>query len=394
MLRCLEVQVAGKAVAIVKRSTQAGNDDTLYLHEDHLGSTDVITNSAGAVVVRQSFDAWGHRRGSNWTGVPSAADKSAISATTHQGFTGHEHLDNLNLVHMKGRVYDPVIARFMSADPVIQDPYHSQAFNRYTYVWNNPLNATDPKGFCKVTGSHIEADKCVDWATGKELDAKNDVRDNGQNQGTTARTPVVEATNQSAQITDQNAANPLDAPQSEPHGRATLNGWGPTDEPDRWNARMAGKVEVTKGETETLIEIKVTASYDRSISRQTAERYVESIGRDWNTEFPAGDGRMYVVKTTITLMEAVPLSGRGGDVHLTRCSATDCNWLHPGRANPSRGVMEIDEPEQHPNTPAHEFGHILGLGHRMYVNDSIMRGYTPDRALSVGDLMRVSKLYD
>ena len=34
----------------------------------------------------------------------------------------------------------------MSADPIIQDPYHSQSFNRYSYVWNNPLNATDPPG--------------------------------------------------------------------------------------------------------------------------------------------------------------------------------------------------------------------------------------------------------
>ena len=181
------VQIAGKAVAIIKRSTQAGNDDTFYLHEDHLGSTDVITNAAGTVVVRASFDAWGQRRGSNWSGVPSAADKIAFAGTTHLGFTGHEQLDGLNLVHMGGRVYDPVIGRFMSADPIIQDPYHSQSFNRYAYVWNNPLNSTDPTGFCMVTGSHIEADKCVDPVTKQELDKKPEVSDNGHDRGTTAR---------------------------------------------------------------------------------------------------------------------------------------------------------------------------------------------------------------
>ena len=63
---------------------------------------------------------------------------------------------------MNGRVSDPVIARFLSADPIIQDPYHSQAFNRYSYVWNNPLNATDPTGFVQCTGSRIDRDGCID----------------------------------------------------------------------------------------------------------------------------------------------------------------------------------------------------------------------------------------
>lgn len=51
---------------------------------------------------------------------------------------------------MNGRVYDPAIARFISADPIIQDPEHSQSYNRYTYVWNNPTNLTDPTGFMGV----------------------------------------------------------------------------------------------------------------------------------------------------------------------------------------------------------------------------------------------------
>jgi hypothetical protein len=48
---------------------------------------------------------------------------------------------------MNGRVYDPLVARFLSADPIIQEPEHSQSYNRYTYVWNNPTNLTDPTGF-------------------------------------------------------------------------------------------------------------------------------------------------------------------------------------------------------------------------------------------------------
>jgi len=54
---------------------------------------------------------------------------------------------------MNGRVYDPLVARFLSADPLIQDPEHSQSYNRYSYVWNNPTNLTDPTGFKTISTS-------------------------------------------------------------------------------------------------------------------------------------------------------------------------------------------------------------------------------------------------
>lgn len=46
-----------------------------------------------------------------------------------------------------GRIYDPHIARFVQADPFVQAPSDLQMLNRYSYVRNNPLNATDPSGF-------------------------------------------------------------------------------------------------------------------------------------------------------------------------------------------------------------------------------------------------------
>jgi hypothetical protein len=49
---------------------------------------------------------------------------------------------------MNGRVYDPRLARFVSADPLVQRPGRGQAFNRYAYVFNDPLSATDPSGYC------------------------------------------------------------------------------------------------------------------------------------------------------------------------------------------------------------------------------------------------------
>jgi RHS repeat-associated protein len=77
----------------------------------------------------------------------SAADNTQINASTKHGFTFHEHLTNLGLINMQGRVFDPVIGRFMSADPFVQAPYNAQSLNRYSYTFNNPLSYTDPTGF-------------------------------------------------------------------------------------------------------------------------------------------------------------------------------------------------------------------------------------------------------
>jgi RHS repeat-associated protein len=56
-------------------------------------------------------------------------------------------LDSVGLVHMNGRVYDPLIGRFLSADPIIQTISMSQAINPYSYVMNIPLALIDPSGY-------------------------------------------------------------------------------------------------------------------------------------------------------------------------------------------------------------------------------------------------------
>jgi RHS repeat-associated protein len=38
------------------------------------------------------------------------------------GYTGHEHDGEAGLINMRGRIYDPTFARFLTADPVIQAP--------------------------------------------------------------------------------------------------------------------------------------------------------------------------------------------------------------------------------------------------------------------------------
>jgi len=67
---------------------------------------------------------------------------SNMYSTTEVVERGKEH----RLIHMNARLYDPTIGRFLSADTIIQAPYDTQSYNRYTYIRNNPLMYTDPSG--------------------------------------------------------------------------------------------------------------------------------------------------------------------------------------------------------------------------------------------------------
>jgi RHS repeat-associated protein len=119
-----------------KQKSEQENTQFRYLHHDALGSVDTITDSNGEIVQRSQFEAFGKRTTSGGSG----------GAWTKRGFTGHEHLDNLGLIQMNARLYDPEIGRFLSPDIFIQAPTLSQNYNRYTYVLNNPLKYTDPSG--------------------------------------------------------------------------------------------------------------------------------------------------------------------------------------------------------------------------------------------------------
>ena len=114
-----------------------------YFHSDHLTSIEVITDATGAVVERLSYDPWGKRRNADGT-VASTMLKGTKDS---HGFTSHEMLDSIGLVHMNGRVYDPQVGRFTSADPTIDGADNLQGYNRYSYVHNNPGTLLDPSGY-------------------------------------------------------------------------------------------------------------------------------------------------------------------------------------------------------------------------------------------------------
>jgi RHS repeat-associated protein len=135
---------AGGEMVGMRVEHSAGAVYERYFHKDHLGSVSTITDETGAVTERFSYDAWGKRRNPDGSGATSG---SIVSETT-RGFTGHEQLDLVGMVHMNGRVYDPLLGRFTSADPMTENPFSTQGWNRYSYVGNSPVNFTDPSGYC------------------------------------------------------------------------------------------------------------------------------------------------------------------------------------------------------------------------------------------------------
>ena len=121
-----------------------------YLHRDHLGSVEAVTDADGNELVVLGHDPYGERRKSDWTAQLTPAETETLRSEhgerVSRGFTGHEHLDRTGLVHMNGRVYDPRLGRFLSPDPIAGDPTSSQSWNLYSYVGNNPLSYADPTG--------------------------------------------------------------------------------------------------------------------------------------------------------------------------------------------------------------------------------------------------------
>ncbi|MEQ8991064.1 MAG: RHS repeat-associated core domain-containing protein, partial [Pseudomonadales bacterium] len=141
----------GEAIATTTQSGGSVQQDLHYLLKDHLGSTDLITTAIGDIVQAQSFDAYGMRRyDDDFTALTLASRLNFDTSWTTRGFTGHEGMDPVGLVHMNGRVYDPKLGRFVSGDPFVQDPANTQSFNRYSYVFNNPLSYTDPSGYLSL----------------------------------------------------------------------------------------------------------------------------------------------------------------------------------------------------------------------------------------------------
>lgn len=143
-------------IAVISQTTTEGAT-IRYTHRDRLGSARVFTDHNGQVEAQRNFDPFGKPRLASGDLMAYGNSKLADldEAKTRRGFTDHEHLDDVELIHMNGRVYDYNLGRFMSVDPFIQSPTNSQSINPYSYIMNNPMAGIDPTGYLSVCDTFI-----------------------------------------------------------------------------------------------------------------------------------------------------------------------------------------------------------------------------------------------
>jgi len=124
-----------------------------FLHKDYLGSILAITDENGFKIEQRHFDAWGnitHLQKGNKSVLTDRDQINTLLANgdliLDRGYTGHEYFPEVGIIHMNGRLYDPLLRRFLNADENIQDSFNTQNYNKYGYVLNNPLLFNDPSG--------------------------------------------------------------------------------------------------------------------------------------------------------------------------------------------------------------------------------------------------------
>ena len=106
---------------------------TTYYHTDVLGSAVAASDEKKRVLWQEAYQPFGKKRIDD-------DNENRI------GFTGHVYDDELNLVYMQARFYDPLLGRFMGVDPIGVDTNNPHSFNRYAYANNNPYRFVDPDG--------------------------------------------------------------------------------------------------------------------------------------------------------------------------------------------------------------------------------------------------------
>ncbi len=129
--------IGGEMVAMREWINQ-GNATTYYLASDHLSSTSIVMDSSGSLLSENRYMPFGETR--TISGLTNITE-------TDFGYTGQRDYGGaFSLMDYKARFYSPSIGRFTQPDSIMPEPGNPQAWNRYSYVENNPIVFNDPTG--------------------------------------------------------------------------------------------------------------------------------------------------------------------------------------------------------------------------------------------------------
>jgi RHS repeat-associated protein len=140
-------RIAAGGLTLATKVVGGPNAGLYYAYGDHLGSLNVLTNSSGTEVQRLTYRPFGETH----------TNQGSKDFEKHR-FTGQEEDPETGLYYYHARYYNPVLGRFISADPIVPSLGNPQTLNRYSYVENNPVNLIDPTGhagFKKLLGGLI-----------------------------------------------------------------------------------------------------------------------------------------------------------------------------------------------------------------------------------------------
>ena len=119
--------VGGAALEQINGST------ALWLHQDQLGSTRLITNVGGSSVATYTFDPYGKLTGITGT------------ITNQLRFAGEYQDPESGLYYLRARYYDTTTGEFISRDPAL-----AATGKPFLYAADDPLNGKDPSGLCDL----------------------------------------------------------------------------------------------------------------------------------------------------------------------------------------------------------------------------------------------------
>jgi hypothetical protein len=142
------------------------------------------------------------------------------------------------------------------------------------------------------------------------------------------------------------------------------------------------------------INLTIAASPHSGITSTHLEYIVGRIEAVWNTTL-SSDGVGIRSSTQLTIVDA-GLFGDAGDIVVEGIVSGRSNAELGGRVYQHNYHFNYTPGNVNPNsrfdTPAHEFGHLLGLSHRRNATGSIM-SYVTRRRVTFEDLKRIADAY-